>query len=287
MDGAGGFDWLAIWREMYDRERAQAEARDQATPPADCWQGQAARVAAAWRQRTQPDGFMRFLQPFLQPDDTVLDIGAGTGRYTLYLADQVARVIAVEPSAAMRAQLEAALAEAGHASIEVIGRSWPDQTAIPLQPVDIAFAANVLYGVREVEPFLRAMNTVAARACFVVLAVDPPAAFISPFWERFYGEPRLPLPAALECLNVLYQLGLPAQLSLVPREGRIAFASRDEALHDLGWRLRLAPSPEHEAALLAAIDELLLIEADGRLVPPHQHTHTAVIWWQKVSQSSA
>ncbi len=27
---AGGYDWLATWRRMYDEERAQAE---QATPP--------------------------------------------------------------------------------------------------------------------------------------------------------------------------------------------------------------------------------------------------------------
>ena len=43
-----------------------------------------------------------------------------------------------------------------------------------------------------------------------------PSYVLSPFWEALYGEPRLPLPGALECLNVLYQLGIPAQLTLLP-----------------------------------------------------------------------
>lgn len=55
---------------------------------------------------------MRALLPQLQPTDTVLDIGAGTGRHAVFLASQVAQIIAVEPSASMRGHLEQRLASA-------------------------------------------------------------------------------------------------------------------------------------------------------------------------------
>jgi SAM-dependent methyltransferase len=277
MTSAGGYDWLTIWRDMYDREKAQAEARDLVAPQSDCWQGQATRLAKAWQRYEQPDSLMQFLLPHLRPSDTVLDIGAGSGRYALYLARMVQQVIALEPSASMREQLLAALAN--HSlPIEVRDTAWP----APLdQPVAVAFAAHVLYGVREVAPFIAAMDAVAQRLCVLALGVQHPSAYVSPFWERFYGEPRLPLPGALECLNVLHQLGYPAHLMLIDRPGRVTFASRDDALADLRWRLRMAASAENDAAILRAIDELLPKDADGRLVPPGQLAHMAVVWWEK------
>lgn len=58
----------------------------------------------------------------LRPGRTVLDLGAGTGKLTRALLETGARVIAVEPGDAMRAELERATpgAEALHGSAEEI-----------------------------------------------------------------------------------------------------------------------------------------------------------------------
>src|SRR6476659_8395443 len=66
--GAGGCDWLAIWQQMYDAERAQVEAvmapgQEQA---GDHWANQAARFARATGRAPQPDNFLRFVLPHLQ-----------------------------------------------------------------------------------------------------------------------------------------------------------------------------------------------------------------------------
>ncbi len=193
---AGGYDWLDIWRRMYDEERAQAERANLPgfEPQADCWAGQANRFAAAARQAPQPDGFMRFLLPRLRPANRLLDIGAGTGRYEPLLAGVVAEVLALEPSPAMRAQLEQRLAEARVSNVRVVAERWPEAD---LPACDVAIAAHVLYGVREIEPFLTRMSAVAARGCYLLLAIRHPSSFISPFWERLHGQARLPLPGAL------------------------------------------------------------------------------------------
>lgn len=277
---AGGHDWLATWRQMYDDERAQAE---NATlpgfePRADCWAGQAARFAAAAERSQQPDGFMRFLLPRLRPGDRVLDIGAGTGRYEPLLAGAVAEVVALEPSPAMRAQLERRLAEENAANVRIASAAWPDAEA---PPCDVAIAAHVLYGVREIEPFLRRMDAAATRGCYLLLAFRHPSTFVSPFWERLYGEARLPLPGALECLNALYQIGIVAQLATVPITSRLAYADADEALADLRWRLRAPAAPEYDRAIRAAIADLLDRDAEGRLAPRDLPEQAAVIWWEK------
>lgn len=280
--GAGGQDWLAVWRRMYDDERAQAE---NSTLPgfergADHWSGQAGRYAAASQRAPQPDGFMRFLLPRLRSTDRVLDIGAGTGRYEPQLAGAAAEVVAVEPSPAMRGQLDRLLEQERAANVRVIPETWPDAEA---PTCDVAISAHVLYGVREIGPFLRRMDAIATRACYLLLAFRHPSSFIGPFWERLYGEARLPLPGALECLNALYQLGIHAQLTTVPVTSRVSFADADEALADLRWRLRAPATPEYDRSIRAWIAELLDRDDTGRLAPRDMPAQAAAIWWQKAS----
>lgn len=277
---AGGYDWLATWRRMYDDERAQAEqlAPTSGAAQADCWAGQATRFAAAAQRSPQPDGFLRFLLPRLRPTDTVLDIGAGSGRYEPLLAANAAEVLALEPSPAMREQLAQRLAEAQPSNVRVLAEGWPAASA----PVcDVAIAAHVLYAVREIAPFLSAMHAAARRGGYLLLALRHPSSFISPFWERMHGAPRLPLPGALECLNVLFQLGIAAQLTLVPILTRFSYLDEDEALADLRWRLRAPATPATDAAIRTAIVDLLDRDADGRLAPRDQPAHAAVIWWER------
>jgi SAM-dependent methyltransferase len=283
---AGGYDWLATWRRMYDDERNQAE---DATLPGfvaqpDCWSGQAERFAAAAQRAPQPDGFLRFLLPRLRPGDRLIDIGAGAGRYEPLLASAVAELLAVEPSPSMRARLEQRLADEQLTNVRVIANAWPNADA---STCDVAIAAHVLYGVREIEPFLRGMDIAAGRACFLLLAFRHPSSFVSPFWERLDGVPRLPLPGALECMNALYQLGITARLELVPLTSRVSYADQQEALDDLRWRLRAPALPEYDRQFAAAIAEQLVPTDDGRLAPRGMPDQAAVIWWEHSSPGQA
>lgn len=274
---SGGFDWLDVWRRMYDEERAQAERATVAEfhTGEDFWAGQADRFAAAARRTPQPDAFMQYVLPRLLPTDTVLDVGAGSGRYLPVLARACARVFALEPSAAMRGHLERRVAEERLDNVTVIAGGWPMADA---PACDVAISAHVVYGVRDIGPFLAGLDAVARRACYMYLALRHPTSFISPFWERFHGQPRLPLPGALECLAALHQLGIAARLELVPITSRITFADDDEALADVRFRLRLPPDGERDTAIRAAIQELLERTAGG-LTPPGQPDRAAVVWW--------
>lgn len=276
---AGGLDWLAIWREMYDRERAQGEA---ATDPAfarhgDIWAGRAARFAAASRRNPQPDSFMRWLTPRLRPGDRVIDVGSGTGRYLPYLARHVTEVVAVEPSPAMVAELERTLADEGAANVRLVQAGWP--MAEPIT-ADVVISAHVVYGVREIAPFLQGLDASASRLVALYLGLRHPTAALSGLWERVHGEPRLPLPAALEALAACHQLGLGAGLDLVAAPPAFRYADAEEALEDLRNRLRLAPDPARDTLIRAAIPELLTTSEEGLLAPRAQPRHAGVVWWE-------
>jgi SAM-dependent methyltransferase len=275
---AGGLEWLDIWRQMYDREREQAEALTAPDFPQsdDHWKHRAAHFARISQRSAQPDGFMRFLLPLLRPDDTVLDIGAGAGRYIPLLAAHAARVIALEPSPAMRLHLEQRVADESLTNVEVVADGWPP--ASPVQ-VDVAFSAHVVYAVREIGPFLQAMYQSSRRLCVLSLMIRHINALLSPFWERFHGQARLPLPCALETCNVLYQLGFYATMERVARQPS-AYVDLNEAVYDIRQKLRLSPDSRHDADLAAAVEELLVRGEDGSFSAPDQPRQAAVIWWE-------
>lgn len=281
--GAGGLDWLQRWREMYDAERAQGEAaRDPGFGQSgDAWAGRAGRFAAASRRQPQPDAFMDWLTPHLRAGDTVLDVGAGSGRYLPYLAQHVAEVVAVEPSAAMRAEIDATLGAEPAPNVRVIAEPWPLATP---PPADVVISAHVVYAVREIGPFLSALDEAASRLCALYLGLRHPTWALAPFWEQVHGEARLPLPAALEALAACHQLGIPAHLNLVPAPVAFRFPSVDDALEELRLRLQVTPDPDRDARIRAAIDDLLIPTGDGMLTPRRQQRYAAVIWWLPARQ---
>ncbi len=277
---AGGLDWVTIWRQMYDQEREQAET---VTEPgfahyADSWHTRAQRFARLSNEVTQPDSFMQALQPGLQATDTVLDVGAGTGRYVPYLAKSVARVLAVEPSEAMRSQLQKHVQEERLENVEVLGEMWPP-AHIP--EADIVLSVNVVYAVRNIAPFLEGMNAAAKRTCYLCLGINHPTSVLVPLWRQFHGNERYPLPAALEALNVLYQLGYPAQMRLVPNPTHLWYSDWDEALEDVRERLRFIPNPERDRAIREALDHYFMEKEGGSVVPREINPFAAVISWSK------
>ena len=76
------------------------------------------------------DACLNALLALAQPQETWLDVGAGGGRFTLALARHVQRVVAVEPSEAMRTVLEEVRAQHGIENLDLIGERWPIQRAL-------------------------------------------------------------------------------------------------------------------------------------------------------------
>jgi ubiquinone/menaquinone biosynthesis C-methylase UbiE len=91
----------------------------------------------------------------LGPGRSVLDVGAGTGKFTRLLATTGARVLALEPVDAMRAQLQAAVPQA-----ELVGGS-AEEIALRAGAVDVVTTATAFHwfdGPRALAEFRRVLT---------------------------------------------------------------------------------------------------------------------------------
>ena len=80
----------------------------------------------------------------MTPTCTVVDIGAGTGRFTLAIAPHCGRVVAVDVSAPMLASLAVAARDAGHDNVEIVQAgflSYQHQGSA----ADVVYSRNALH----------------------------------------------------------------------------------------------------------------------------------------------
>ena len=109
------------------------------------------------------DENLRAIAGYLQPGDVLLDVGGGAGRVSLPLAGQVREVALVEPSASMRDQFIASRDEAGIANARVSPDWWLDSA----ETGDIAVTSDVVYFVRDIEPFVAKLHNSASRRVII------------------------------------------------------------------------------------------------------------------------
>ncbi|WP_025746050.1 class I SAM-dependent methyltransferase [Kallotenue papyrolyticum] len=268
-------DWAALWRAQVAAEHAQYErlCDPRLRPGPDWWATQAEQFHRRSRAVSHTDALLQAALARVHPGATVLDIGAGTGRYALPLARAGAHVIAIDSSPAMLHYLQQeAAAEA--LPITIIAERWETST-VPV--ADLAICAHVLYPIADAELFLRKLDA-HARHCWLLLNYEAPTSWMAPLWRVAYGEERLPLPGALEALALLHQLGIDAHLTPIPNTVTLRFASLDEALAEIRVRLCLASTPERDTRLREALTTLLEPLPDGSLRAP-QPPHSALITW--------
>jgi ubiquinone/menaquinone biosynthesis C-methylase UbiE len=84
----------------------------------------------------------------LDPDSTVIDLGAGTGRFAIAAARLCAHVVAVDVSPAMTAALRASVADLGIDNLTVVDGGFLSYEHTG-EPVDFVFTRNALHQIPD------------------------------------------------------------------------------------------------------------------------------------------
>jgi hypothetical protein len=268
---------IDAWRTRVESHHAQSIRARGDRPEGDLWQGLADRFRDDPRRTDDP--VVNLTRGWLTPDSTLLDVGGGAGRYALPFGLACRHVTVVEPSPAMLTALDESAREAGIENVSSVAETWEDAT---VEPHDVVFCANVVYGVTDIAPFVRKLDEAAQEIVAIVVFMEAPLSQLSPLWEAVHGEERINLPALPELVPVLWEMGLYPNVTMLPEVRPRRMPNVDAAVALARHMLLVEAGSEKDAQLLAEVDRLAVVTPEGvtlrRNSPP-----PGVVWWRKTA----
>jgi precorrin-6B methylase 2 len=259
-------DWIRMWREL-------AEAR----PPRRWKKHKGDKGKTVQRRWVKPDAIWRFIVARLNatPDATVLDIGAGTGAWSVLLAQHARQVTAVEMAPPMITAMRETLADAEVNNVALVEGAWPE---VSVDAHDFSVCSHAMYGCVDFRAFIEGMVAATRRTCFLVLRVPATDGVMAEATRRVWGQPYDSVNFQV-AYNALLQMNLyPHVLMGDPGIWRRWHHDSLEAARDeIKRRLGLGPDSPHDAFLMDLLRRRLT-EEDGQYVWPPD-TRSALIYW--------
>lgn len=223
----------------------------------------------------------------LSHEDTVLDIGAGTGRLAIPMARIAKSVTALDQSGGMLACLKENMDREGLSNIQIVQKSWQDLSPDSLPAHDVVLSSNSL-GVSDLQEALSKMDGLAKKAVCIFTFADRKR---DEGFHDFLGQKHhhhrhrasnLP-PDYIIIYNLLADMGILADVKIVEWEAQEHYSSLEEAV--ASWKEMHEILPEKEPQLREFLSQKL--EKDDQGLCMHRRSKQARISWQKSLEGPA
>src|SRR6266849_2055659 len=266
------------WQAIIDERAQQMDAAyaELGLSSAGYWDRRARRYHASTKDTVVNDPLFKKLRAVITPQTSVLDVGAGSGRFALALAPLAKQIIAVEPNASMLDYLRRDAQSLNLTNISYSQNTWQEAPA-DLQ-ADIVICSHVLYPIRDIVLFLAKLQHAARQACYIYMRATPIDALTAPLWKHFHGDDRRYPPGYIHALDILYEMGIYANVEVVSLPASLRYPSLDVAVEELAEQLILPDNEKTREELRALLTDWL-VERDGMLMPPPQDMMCAILWW--------
>jgi SAM-dependent methyltransferase len=270
-------DWDSLWRELVTirlHSRKSSTSREQET---DIWSKRAQKFDEGVKRKwAKPDSSRRFILAQLDKDSTVLDIGAGTGAWSILMAPHVKHVTAVEPSTAMMDFMRKSLADKKITNATIVPGSWPDVSVVPH---DFSLCSHSIYGYPDLAGFIRQMAAFTRRMCFLLLRAPMINGIQAEAAQYIWGQP-IDSPNFTIAYNILIQLGIYANVLMEDTglwEPRTS-TSLEAALNRMKRHFGLVEKKEYDEYLMDLLRRRLTMKNGLYIWPPE--VRSALVYWQ-------
>ncbi|MFH0879900.1 MAG: class I SAM-dependent methyltransferase [Lentisphaerota bacterium] len=271
-------DWIQLWNGLV-KQREEARRPESVMDAKDRWSVRAGEYDTVTQRRwAHKDTSREFLVSLLKslPEPTLLDIGAGGGKWTVPLAPFTRQVTAVEPSPAMRERLQQHLARQSITNVTVVPEAWP---CADLPVHDITLCSHSMYGFSDFRSFIDSLQAITKHTCVLLMRAPPLDGIMADAARHIFGHPCDSVNFQI-AFNALLQMGLfPNVLMEDPRTWNPwTHDSVADALIEVKRRLRLYDDTTHDIYLTNLLNRRLVRTGDKFVWPCG--THSALVYWR-------
>ena len=262
-------DWNQAWKE--GRVKSAIFRQDQQS-----WNDRAPSYAKVASESRYAEKILDIMKPL--PHWHVLDMACGGGTLAVPLARHVEMITAVDFSNPMLAILNRRCQDNGINNIRTIQGQWDDDwEALGIGSHDVAIASRCLVS-EDLRGSLLKLDRIARERVYIVTTVAD-----GPYDRRMFeaiGRPLANRPDFIYPYNLLYQMGILAQVNFIDNHVNKAFTSPEEVFDSVCWMFDRLSGREEE--LLKSYVQGNLVCRDGKWALAYEHvTRWAVLWWVK------
>ena len=260
---------LDRWHSQVQRHHSQSIAAQQNFDPnQDFWEGMAQNFKDDPFRKGDP--VIDRLEQEFADCGTLVDIGGGAGRLALPLSLSREAVTVVDSSKSMLLELQDSCEEAKIENVSSVFGLWEDAV------IDIhegALCSHVTYGIENIGKFLENVNQYASKRVVIIAFMKSPQAHLESLWREVHEEERVHLPGVPELMDVLWQLEIAPELSIIEHLGPHIYGSEEDAISDLRRRLYVNQGTRKDEILTRVLNSDLeptdqgmeLANSDGRI----------------------
>lgn len=261
-------DWIRLWRELVEAtsEREQDSA------------GKVERGARKLNRRwAKSDSTQDFIVAQLDanPGSTLLDIGAGTGRWSILLSRHARAITAIDASPKMIQAIQENARAENSDNVNIIAGTWPQ---VEIEPHDFSLCSHGMYGSSDLPAFIQRMIQATRRTCFLMIRATLPDGIMAEAARRIWGH-SYDSPNFQVAYNVLLQMGIFPNV-LIANTGLWdpwTSTSLEDALVEIKRRFGLSQVDMHDDFLMDLLKRRLTLVDDKYVWTPS--VRSVLIHW--------
>lgn len=207
-------------------------------PDEEMWQ-RLARWYDEWvAHNDYVDVILPRILPYVGASTRVLEIGPGSGAFTIPLASRVRELVTIEPSLGMREVLEHNLAQAGLTNVRIIPERAEEGLESLGGPFDLALAAHSLYNISSIDDVVHRLVALARRTV-VLMGIGEQSTWYRTLHRRFRGEDRIPSPHLCQFYPLLLDMGVCADVEVIWVSSNYVYETEEDLVDWWAYHLHL------------------------------------------------